>query len=79
MPRYLVETTAPVPSGPAPETVAARRCPEVAVELSYDTSGPAGPGTIWLCSAPSVGHIHAWMAASRLQIVELRSVTRRLR
>lgn len=68
MPRYLL-ATAPAcrPLRDAAIDVAARRFPEVAVELRYAAHDYDSGHDVWVCSAPSETHVRRWAEAAGLE------------
>jgi hypothetical protein len=81
VPRYLLEMTPTTdPERLRARQVAARRFPEVAIEHGLATRDCGRPRELWVCRAPSPGHLRRWADAcgialgsvERVDVVALR-------
>lgn len=75
MPRFLVETTAAPPAGDgAAARLSAARFPELEIEHRYAARDAAGGRWVWVCRAPSEGHVTRWATALGLPVGSVRRI-----
>ena len=74
MPRFLVEAWV-APSGESVELAPpVDRFPEVQVERTYISGDGAGQRLVAVCRAPSEAHIRRWLAATDVEVSDVRRI-----